>query len=87
MVKVSPDGFVDLSDADAAMVDYQNRTIALELACRNAGIDLRDRSPRTVTKDTGAEEDEEPTEEDGETNNRPREQASTKAPTMYQQRA
>ena len=40
MVKVSADGFVDLSDADAAMVEHQNRTTALEIACRNAGIEI-----------------------------------------------
>ena len=40
MVKVSADGFVDLSDADAAMVEHQNRTTALEMALRNAGIEI-----------------------------------------------
>ena len=40
MVKVSADGYVDLSDADAAMVEHQNRTTALEIACRNAGIEI-----------------------------------------------
>jgi hypothetical protein len=39
-VRVGSDGFVDLSGADAAMTDAQNRISALELALQNAGVEV-----------------------------------------------
>ena len=39
-VKVSADGFVDLSAADAAMREAQNRISALEAALRSAGLEI-----------------------------------------------
>ena len=39
-VKVSADGFVDLSAADAAMREAQNRISALEAALRGAGVEI-----------------------------------------------
>jgi len=39
-VRVGPDGFVDLSGADAAMTEAQGRISALEAALRNAGVDI-----------------------------------------------
>jgi hypothetical protein len=39
-VRVNPDGFVDLSAADAAMRDAQNRIGALEAALAQAGLEI-----------------------------------------------